>query len=96
VAAGTKGGPSPAVGGNKCSSVSSGSAGTSQLPNFRQRQQELHRYRVMIEQRRLDLLELKIAREREEALHSEVLFHKELQIKENMIKVYEDNDCSNA
>ncbi|EDW42989.1 uncharacterized protein LOC6607219 isoform X1 [Drosophila sechellia] len=96
VAAETKGGPSPAVGGNKCSSVSSGSAGTNQLPNFRQRQQELHRYRVMIEQRRLDLLELKIAREREEALHSEVLFHKELQIKENMIKVYEDNDCSNA
>ncbi|EDV49884.1 uncharacterized protein LOC6552597 [Drosophila erecta] len=97
VAAGTKVGSSPAApGGNKCSSVSSGSAGTSQLPTFRQRQYELHRYRVMIEQRRLDLLELKIAREREEALHNEVLFHKELQIKENAIKAYEDNDCSNA
>ncbi|XP_043651356.1 uncharacterized protein LOC122618834 [Drosophila teissieri] len=97
VAAGTKGGSSPAApGGNKCPSVSSGSAGTSQLPNFRQRQHELHRYRVKIEQRRLDLLELKIAREREEALHNEVLFHKELQIKENMMKAYEDNDCSNA
>jgi len=50
----------------------------------------------MIERRRLDLLELKIAREREEALHNEILFHKDLQIKDNMIKAYEDNDCSNA
>ncbi|XP_016960673.1 uncharacterized protein LOC108031604 [Drosophila biarmipes] len=97
VAAGTKGGSSPAAGGNKCSSASSGSAGTTTtLPTFRQRQQELHRYRVMIERRRLDLLELKIAREREEALHNEILFHKDLQIKDNMIKAYEDNDCSNA
>jgi len=55
-----------------------------------------HRRRVMIERRRLDLLELKIAREREEALHNEILFHKDLQIKDNMIKAYEDNDCSNA
>ncbi|KAH8369346.1 hypothetical protein KR009_008828, partial [Drosophila setifemur] len=85
----------PVPGANKCSSGSSGSTGN-QLPNFRQRQQELHRYRVLIEQRRLDLLELKIAREREEALHSELLFHKDLQIKENLIKTYEDNDCSNA
>ncbi|XP_016927231.4 uncharacterized protein [Drosophila suzukii] len=96
VAVGTKGGSSPAAGGNKCSSASSGSAGTTTLPTFRQRQQELHRYRVMIERRRLDLLELKIAREREEALHNEILFHKDLQIKDNMIKAYEDNDCSNA
>ncbi|XP_017123964.1 uncharacterized protein LOC108143901 [Drosophila elegans] len=104
-AAGTKSGSSPetatAAGGKKCFSTSSGSGGTSQLPTFRQRQQELHRYRVMVERRRLDLLELKIAREREEALHSEILFHKDLQIKGNAIKdnafkLYEDNDCSNV
>ncbi|KAH8313203.1 hypothetical protein KR067_001776 [Drosophila pandora] len=98
VPSGGKGGSTaaaPAAGGNKCSSASSGSTGT-HLPTFRQRQQELHRYRVLIERRRLDLLELKIAREREEALHSELLFHKDLQIKENMLKAYEDNDCSNA
>ncbi|KAH8351078.1 hypothetical protein KR084_003045 [Drosophila pseudotakahashii] len=98
VVAGTKGGSASAAGGNKCSSASSASAsaGPTHLPTFRQRQQELHRYRVMIERRRLDLLELKIAREREEALHSEILFHKDLQIKENVIKAYDDNDCSNA
>ncbi|XP_016980440.2 uncharacterized protein LOC108045578 [Drosophila rhopaloa] len=100
VSAGTKAGSSPvtatAAGGNKGSSASSGSAGTTHLPTFRQRQQELHRYRVMIERRRLDLLELKIAREREEALHSEILFHKDLQIKDNVIKAYDDNDCLNA
>ncbi|KAH8294871.1 hypothetical protein KR018_003775, partial [Drosophila ironensis] len=98
VANGTKRGSGsnvPAPGCNKCSSSSSGSTGI-HLPTFRQRQQELHRYRVLIERRRLDLLELKIAREREEALHSELLFHKDLQIKDNMIKAYEDNDCSNA
>ncbi|KAH8329791.1 hypothetical protein KR074_009993, partial [Drosophila pseudoananassae] len=96
--AGAKGSSTAAAssaGGNKCSSASSGSTGT-HLPTFRQRQQELHRYRILIEKRRLDLLELKIAREREEALHSELLFHKDLQIKEHMIKAYEDNDCSNA
>ncbi|XP_017014183.2 uncharacterized protein [Drosophila takahashii] len=96
VAAGTKGGSGSAAGGNKCSSASSASVGTTSLPTFRQRQQELHRYRVMIERRRLDLLELKIAREREEALHSEILFHKDLQIKESVIKAYDDHDCSNA
>lgn len=77
------------------SSASTSSNGIA-FPTFRQRQQELHRYRVQIEQRRLDLLELKIAREREDAIHNEILFHKELQIKENQIKAYEDNDCSNA
>ncbi|XP_017073533.1 uncharacterized protein LOC108109503 [Drosophila eugracilis] len=96
MAAGTKAASSPAAVANKSSSASSGSAGTTQLPTFRQRQHELHRYRVLIERRRLDLLELKIAREREEALHSEILFHKDLQIKEHAIKAYEDNDCSNA
>ncbi|XP_052836789.1 uncharacterized protein LOC128252786 [Drosophila gunungcola] len=104
-AAGTRSGSSPetvtAAGGKKCSSTSSASAGTTQLPTFRQRQQELHRYRVMVERRRLDLLELKIAREREEALHSEILFYKDLQIrgnaiKDNAFKLYEDNDCSNV
>ncbi|XP_017090462.2 uncharacterized protein [Drosophila bipectinata] len=98
ITTGTKGSSTAAAssaGGNKCSSASSGSTGP-HLPTFRQRQQELHRYRILIEKRRLDLLELKIAREREEALHSELLFHKDLQIKEHMLKVYEDNDCSNA
>ncbi|XP_017058476.1 uncharacterized protein LOC108099449 [Drosophila ficusphila] len=85
----------PITGGNKCSRTS-GSAGTSNMLTLRQRQQELHRYRVMVERRRLDLLELKIAREREEALHNEILFHKDLQIKENVIRAHEDNDCSNA
>ncbi|KAH8243240.1 hypothetical protein KR032_005933, partial [Drosophila birchii] len=92
---GTKGGTPTAADGKKCSSTSSGSTGP-HLPNFRQRQQELHRYRILVEQRRLDLLELKIAREREDALHSTILFHKKMQIKECKIKAYEDNDCSDV
>ncbi|EDW80970.1 uncharacterized protein Dwil_GK11277 [Drosophila willistoni] len=83
-----------------CNKPSTGASqalnGNTGFPTFRQRQQELHRYRLQIEQRRLDLLELKIAREREDAIHNEILFHKDLQIKENQIKAYEDNDCSNA
>ncbi|KAH8340719.1 hypothetical protein KR059_005295 [Drosophila kikkawai] len=66
------------------------------FPNFRQRQQELHRYRVLIEQRRLDLLELRIAREREEAKQYMILFQKKMQIKECMIRAHEANNCSNA
>ncbi|XP_022221715.1 uncharacterized protein LOC111073622 [Drosophila obscura] len=66
------------------------------VPNLRQRQQELHHYRVLIEKRRLSLLELKIAREREETLHQDILFHKDLQIKENLLKTYDDNDVSHA
>ncbi|SPP84046.1 uncharacterized protein LOC117586697 [Drosophila guanche] len=66
------------------------------VPNLRQRQQELHHYRVLVEKRRLDLLELKIAREREETLHQDILFHKDLQIKENLLKTYDDNDVSHA
>ncbi|XP_020813664.1 uncharacterized protein LOC110188300 [Drosophila serrata] len=95
VAAGTKAGSPTAADGKKCPSTSSGSTGP-HLPNFRQRQQELHRYRILVEQRRLDLLELKIAREREDALHSTILFHKKMQIKECKIKAYEDNDCSDV
>ncbi|KAH8281157.1 hypothetical protein KR054_012536, partial [Drosophila jambulina] len=95
MAAGTKGGSPTAADGKKCPSTSSGSTGP-HLPNFRQRQQELHRYRILVEQRRLDLLELKIAREREDALHSTILFHKKMQIKECKIKAYEDNDCSDV
>ncbi|KAH8340740.1 hypothetical protein KR059_005769, partial [Drosophila kikkawai] len=92
---GKKGSSPAAAECKKCPSTNSGSTGP-HLPNFRQRQQELHRYRVLVEQRRLDLLELKIAREREDALHSTILFHKKMQIKECKIKAYEDNDCSDV
>ncbi|KAH8248264.1 hypothetical protein KR038_009698 [Drosophila bunnanda] len=76
--------------GKKSSSISSGSTGP-HFPNFRQRQQELHRYRVLIEQRRLDLLELRIAREREEAKQYMILFQKKMQI-----RAHETYDCSNV
>ncbi|XP_017037572.1 uncharacterized protein [Drosophila kikkawai] len=79
----------------KSTSISRGSTGP-HFPNFRQRQQELHRYRVLIEQRRLDLLELRIAREREEAKQYMILFQKKMQIKECMIRAHEANNCSNA
>ncbi|KAH8244029.1 hypothetical protein KR032_012462 [Drosophila birchii] len=78
----------------KSSSISSGSTGH-HFPNFRQRQQELHRYRVLIEQRRLDLLELRIAREREEAKQYMILFQKKMQAKECNIRGHEACDCSN-
>ncbi|KAH8374828.1 hypothetical protein KR200_006995 [Drosophila serrata] len=79
----------------KSLSLSSGSAGQ-HFPNFRQRQQELHRYRVLIEQRRLDLLELRIAREREEAKQYMILFQKKMQIKECKIRANEAYDRSNV
>lgn len=66
------------------------------LPTLRQRQLELHRIRVLIEKRRLELLDLKIVRERADALRHEILFHKDLQLKHNQIKSYEDNNSSQA
>ncbi|KAH8280984.1 hypothetical protein KR054_006391, partial [Drosophila jambulina] len=81
--------------GKKSASISSGSSAP-HFPNFRQRQQELHRYRVLIEQRRLDLLELRIAREREEARQYMILFQKKMQIKECKIRAHEAYDCSNV
>ncbi|XP_030374489.1 probable basic-leucine zipper transcription factor N isoform X2 [Scaptodrosophila lebanonensis] len=80
--------------GNAGGKQSGSSSNNMNFPTFRQRQLELHRYRVQVEQRRLDLLELKIAREREEAVHNEILFHKDLQIREHQMKSFDD--CSNA
>ncbi|KAH8359616.1 hypothetical protein KR093_007800, partial [Drosophila rubida] len=76
-------------------SASNGSANCV-LPTLRQRQLELHRYRVLIEKRRLELLDLKIVRERADSLRHEILFHKDLQLKHNQIKAYEDNNSSQA
>ncbi|KAH8310627.1 hypothetical protein KR044_002255, partial [Drosophila immigrans] len=76
-------------------SASNGSANCT-LPTLRQRQMELHRYRVLIEKRRLELLDLKIVRERADSLRHEILFHKDLQLKHNQIKAYEDNNSSQA
>lgn len=73
-----------------------GSVNNKALPTVRQRQLELHRYRLLIEKRRLELLDLKIVRERAEALRHEILFHKDLQLKHNQIKSYEDNNSSQA
>ncbi|EDV92905.1 uncharacterized protein LOC6564001 [Drosophila grimshawi] len=67
-----------------------GSIPNNAMPTLRQRQQELHRYRVQTEKRRLELLDLKIVRERAEALRREILFHKDLQLKHNQIKSFED------
>ncbi|XP_030556392.1 uncharacterized protein LOC115759567 [Drosophila novamexicana] len=81
--------------GNGSKTTSSGST-NSALPTLRQRQLELHRVRVQIEKRRLELLDLKIVRERADALRHEILFHKDLQLKHNQIKSYEDNNSSQA
>lgn len=79
------------------SKPAAGSVGNSKtLPTLRQRQLELHRYRLLIEKRRLELLDLKIVRERADALRHEILFHKDLQLKHNQIKSYEDNNSSQA
>ncbi|XP_034113541.1 uncharacterized protein LOC117574049 [Drosophila albomicans] len=80
---------------NSNKSASNGSANCV-LPTLRQRQLELHRYRVLIEKRRLELLDLKIVRERADSLRHEILFHKDLQLKHNQIKAYEDNNSSQA
>ncbi|XP_054726085.1 uncharacterized protein LOC129235990 [Anastrepha obliqua] len=53
---------------------------------FRQRQQELHRYRIAVEQKRLELLEVKLQREREEMLREEILFEKEFELKATQLK----------
>ncbi|XP_034475659.1 uncharacterized protein LOC117782737 [Drosophila innubila] len=81
--------------GGSSKSASNGSPNRA-LPTLRQRQQELHHYRVLIEKRRLELLDLKIVRERADALRHEILFHKDLQLKHNQIKSYEDNNSSQA
>lgn len=73
-----------------------GAVNNKAIPTLRQRQLELHRYRLLIEKRRLELLDLKIVRERAEALRHEILFHKDLQLKHNQIKSYEDNNSSQA
>lgn len=66
------------------------------LQTLQQRQHELHQYRVLIEKRRLELLDLKIVREREDAFRHKILFHKDLKLKHNQIKSYEDNNSSQA
>ncbi|KAL7744278.1 hypothetical protein ACLKA6_001677 [Drosophila palustris] len=81
--------------GGSSKSASNGSPNCA-LPTLRQRQLELHHYRVLIEKRRLELLDLKIVRERADALRHEILFHKDLQLKHNQIKSYEDNNSSQA
>ncbi|XP_017870524.1 PREDICTED: uncharacterized protein LOC108618841 [Drosophila arizonae] len=80
--------------GNKTTATGNNSNNT--LPTLRQRQLELHRFRVLIEKRRLELLDLKIVRERADALRHEILFHKDLQLKHNQIKSYEDSNSSQA
>ncbi|KAH8419027.1 hypothetical protein KR222_000985, partial [Zaprionus bogoriensis] len=92
-ASSSSGGTSKATGGK--AATGSGNNGGA-LPTLRQRQQELHRYRVLIEKRRLELLDLKIVRERADSLRHEILFHKDLQLKHNQIKSYEDNNSSQA
>ncbi|EDW38220.1 GL12474 [Drosophila persimilis] len=66
------------------------------LPNLRQRQQELHRYRLLVEQLRVELLQLKVKREIEGTHQQHILFRKDLQIKENLLRTYDDNDVSHA
>ncbi|XP_017847066.1 uncharacterized protein LOC108603087 [Drosophila busckii] len=75
---------------------STSSSAVNPLPTLRQRQLELHRYRLLIEKRRLELLDLKITRERAEAVRQDVLFHKDLQLKHNQIQSLEDANSSQA
>lgn len=84
------------VKGDGSKTATGGVGNTKTLPTLRQRQLELHRYRLLIEKRRLELLDLKIVRERADALRHEILFHKDLQLKHNQIKSYEDNNSSQA
>ncbi|XP_018801529.1 PREDICTED: uncharacterized protein LOC108976721 [Bactrocera latifrons] len=58
---------------------------------FRQRQQELHRYRVAVEQKRLELLEVKLQRERDEMLREQILFEKEIEFKTTQIRQLNDD-----
>lgn len=58
---------------------------------FRQRQQELHRYRIAVEQKRLELLEVKLQREREEMLREQILFEKEIEFKTSQIRQLNDD-----
>ncbi|XP_036342511.1 uncharacterized protein LOC118751804 [Rhagoletis pomonella] len=58
---------------------------------FRQRQQELHRYRIAVEQKRLELLEMKLQRERDEMLREQILFEKELEFKATQLSQLNDD-----
>ncbi|XP_067626782.1 uncharacterized protein [Eurosta solidaginis] len=58
---------------------------------FRQRQQELHRYRIAVEQKRLELLELKLQRERDEMLREQIIFEKELQLRASQLRHINDD-----
>ncbi|XP_039955619.1 uncharacterized protein LOC120771603 [Bactrocera tryoni] len=58
---------------------------------FRQRQQELHRYRIAVEQKRLELLEVKLQRERDEMLREQILFEKEIEFKTTQIRQLNDD-----
>ncbi|XP_012162050.1 uncharacterized protein LOC105665449 [Ceratitis capitata] len=53
---------------------------------FRQRQQELHRYRIAVEQKRLELLEVKLQRERDEMLREQILFEKDIEFKTSQLR----------
>jgi len=56
----------------------------------RERQAELHRLKVEIEKKRLELLELKLTKEREEIMHERVKFEKDLEYKEIAITQLKD------
>ncbi|XP_011185686.1 uncharacterized protein LOC105214142 [Zeugodacus cucurbitae] len=58
---------------------------------FRQRQQELHHYRIAVEQKRLELLEVKLQRERDEMLREQILFEKEIEFKTSQIRQLNDD-----
>ncbi|XP_017141057.1 uncharacterized protein LOC108155016 [Drosophila miranda] len=103
---GTAGG-SPSLSGKRTTRPSGSSTARSQtgktssiagsgMPNLRQRQQELHRYRLLVEQLRVELLQLKVKREIEGTHQQHILFRKDLQIKENLLRTYDDNDVSHA
>lgn len=53
---------------------------------FKSRQLELHRHRIAVEVKRLEWLELKLARERDEMIREQILFEKELELKNSQIK----------
>lgn len=67
------------------------SKSTQNQGGFRQRQQELHRYRIAVEQKRLELLEVKLQRERDEMLREQILFEKEIEFKTSQIRQLNDD-----
>lgn len=65
----------------------------SEIPSLKQRNMELHRLRVLVERKRLQLLDIKLQREHEDMARDRILFQRELKLSNGNIRhSYEEKD----